>query len=108
LPNGRSIVLAVVLMAGCRVEGRPASTDGAPKEASCGGIAGLQCPPNTYCAYTPNQKCGAGDQMSVCKPRPEVCTEELRPVCGCDGKDYGNACTASRAGTSLLKEGTCK
>jgi hypothetical protein len=80
----------------------------ASPERSCGGIAGFQCPPNTYCAYGIFQKCGAGDQMAACKPRPEVCTREFKPVCGCDGKDHPTACEAARAGTSVLKEGTCK
>ena len=46
--------------------------------------------------------------MASCKPRPEVCTEEFKPVCGCNGHDYSNVCDAARAGTSVAKDGPCK
>jgi hypothetical protein len=128
----RLVFVASVLVVGCRVEARPASSDDArpappdggsapatptPAPAgstnpsqdgpNCGGIIGLLCPAGTYCAYVPAQRCGAGDQMSKCKPRPEVCTEEYNPVCGCDRKDYGNACDAARHGTAVAKMGKC-
>jgi hypothetical protein len=117
--GSKAVLLVIAAVAGCRVEAHQVKSDGTnpgPPDAaeptagerSCGGIAGFQCPANTYCLYAPFQKCGAGDAMGKCKPRPEVCTEEYKPVCGCNGKDYGNACAAAREGTSVQKEGTCK
>jgi hypothetical protein len=30
------------------------------------------------------------------------------PVCGCDGKTYGNACEAESAGVTSFENGACK
>lgn len=81
--------------------------------------ASAAAPPAGACST--NEQCGEGEfcakffgscgESGKCEPRPEGCVEHGhvidKPVCGCDGKTYGNYCLAAVAGVNVKSEGAC-
>lgn len=81
--------------------------DTTPDGGRCGSRgAPRDCAAGLYCAYKPN--CGKPDAGGVCSKKPTICTKIYNPVCGCDGKTYGSACTAAAEGISVAHDGPCQ
>jgi hypothetical protein len=71
----------------------------------CGGGSPATCGRRGFCELPPGS-CDAG-AAGICRARPTICTAQYAPVCGCDGKTYGNDCARARAGVSKRHDGVC-
>ena len=108
----RTVLLRVVLVMFVAVLGGACSSPSEPRDGTdlpdgvCGGIQGLPCDDGQFCELEPGS-CQSADLQGVCVQIPDFCAQVYEPVCGCDGKTYGNDCMRQAAAVQKDHDGEC-
>ncbi len=105
----RAFMLLVVAVAaglaagGCREFEK--YTQGPP----CGGPSEFVCPGELRCDYEAG-KCEEDVEgiEGACVNLDKICDGKYKPVCGCDGRTYGNDCIRIVSGRRKAHDGTCE
>lgn len=98
------VLTAVAIAAAASCSDDDPTQPGEPFE--CGTFQGLACPEGEVCEL-PAGQCQVADLGGSCVPRPDFCTQDYDPVCGCDGVTYSNDCARLMAGAQKSHDGAC-
>lgn len=106
-----AIFAFAIMLSGATAAAMPLTKDGFNTGHSiCGGLPDYRCAKDEWCKFPAESRCGIGDVLGTCKPRPEYeCPVNVINVCGCDGKTYDSACEAAKqGGVDVAHNGPCR
>jgi len=83
----------------------PTQASAAAEGQACGGFTGTICDKGLWCDPMPGL-CGM-QLVGRCVEEPFACPHIALPVCGCNGKTYGNDCKRQRAKVQKSHDGPC-
>lgn len=92
-------IIATLLLAACGNDEDSLAT--CSKELACEDS-------EEFCRYDLEDQCGDEGETGKCVRPPEAIPTIYSPVCGCDGKTYGNETEAWGSETSVRSEGECE
>jgi hypothetical protein len=96
-----------LLLAACFVTSVASATSEAPPPAPKACVDDSTCGEHAFCEF-PRGTCGANAVAGTCTEKPDMCTQQIDPVIGCDGKRYTNECDAYSHGVAVKDKATDK